>query len=278
MSSDPVGAGVNPWPAFDFGNLPLSQPATQQLSTIYRHNRNGTGHTNRSQLLNLLRQKAFNVQKGAYVPVGDHVQIPSKLPVQSDLFTRTALSFPVAPLSVCFFSNTLVIPEGFGTPDFDPRSSRPPSERLTNLGHLVVTIEFDPANRDQFEEMFSWTRSIGGKFINSQFANVDRALCRYPEYRGYTVVFSGRTSLHFHFVFRTEHLKAAPWDADAADRRRTCEEASALMHNVHDRYWDCALEHVIQELRPSFPADQKMRSATQWRRMGGGVRVIVRRS
>jgi hypothetical protein len=122
--------------------------------------------------------------------------------------------------------------------------------------------------------MFSWTRSIGGKFINSQFANADRALCRYPEYRGYTVVFSGRTSLHFHFVFRTQHLKAAPWDADAADRRRTCEEVSALMHNVHDRYWDCTLEHFIKELRPSFAPDQKMRSATQWRRMGGGVRVI----
>src|SRR5687768_16645733 len=153
MSDKLTSASQNHWPAFDFMNLPLSQPARQQLSTIYRHTREGVGSTKHCQLLNLLRDNAFNVQRGVYVPVGDRVQIPGKLPVQSELFARKALAFPVEPLSVCFFSNTLVIPEGFGEPDFDPRSVLPPRDRLTNTGHLIATAEFDPDTTDQFEEM-----------------------------------------------------------------------------------------------------------------------------
>ncbi len=60
----------------------------------------------------------------------------------------------------------------------------------------------------------------------------------------------------------------------ADERRLSCEEVSALMHNVHDRYWDRVAEVVVEELQPSFRPDQKMRNATQWRRMGGGVRLI----
>jgi hypothetical protein len=181
-------------------------------------------------------------------------------------------------LPVSFFSNALVIPKDFGEPNFVSEAALPPRDRLTNCGALVVTVEFDPATRERFEEMLSWTRGADSKFAKSKFANVDRVLCRYSEYRGNKIVYSGRSSLHFHFVFSTAHLRAAAYDSEADDRRLRCEEVSALMHNVHDRYWDCVSETVVHELQPSFRPDEKMRSATQWRRLGGGVRQIEKKT
>jgi len=40
----------------------------------------------------------------------------------------------------------------------------------------------------------------------SRFAEVDRGLARFKEYRGYTIVFTGNRSLHFHLIFSTKHL------------------------------------------------------------------------
>lgn len=274
MSNEPNHTGENLWPEMDFFKLPLSQAARQQLSAVFRHNRNEGGSAKRLRLLSLLRHNAFNVRSGIYIPVGDRVQIPSKLPVQSGLFVSKTPSFPLEPLPVSFFSNALLIPEAFGTPDFDPHAALAPRDRLVNCGCLIATQEFDPTNREQFEEMLSWIRGASGKFASSKFANVDRALCRYREYLGYTIVYSGRCSLHFHFVFSTAHLQAVPYNSDADGRRLRCEEASALMHNVHDRYWDRAAEVIVHELQPSFCLDEKMRNATQWRRLGGGVRQV----
>jgi hypothetical protein len=85
-------------------------------------------------------------------------------------------------------------------------------------------------------------------------------------------VFSGNKSLHFHFIFSTEHLQNVPFGAVAGDRLADFRRASAILHNVHNRYWDHVDEGFVRILKPSMPADRKLRSLTQWRRAPWGIR------
>ena len=64
----------------------------------------------------------------------------------------------------------------------------------------------------ELEECLAWTRGGDGEFSRSRFAALDRELVRFKEYRGYTIVFTGNRSLHFHLIFSTKHLENAPWD------------------------------------------------------------------
>jgi hypothetical protein len=63
----------------------------------------------------------------------------------------------------CFFSNPLMLPEGYGQPDFDVHRALAPTLRATNAGFVVVTIEHDCHSRDHFEEIASWS-SASGRF------------------------------------------------------------------------------------------------------------------
>ena len=112
----------------------------------------------------------------------------------------------------CFFSNPLMLPEGYGQPDFGVGRALAPTLRATNAGFVVVTIEQDCHSRDQFEEIASSTAATG------RFRWVDAELRKYKDYCGYSVVFSGRRSIHFHFAFDTRQLIKAPFDANYAER------------------------------------------------------------
>ena len=88
-------------------------------------------------------------------------------------------------------------------------------------------------------------------------------------------MFTGGRSLHFHFVFSTEHFLHAPFDLNAADRLKAdWLSQSALMHNVHTAYWDRAYASLCNIVEPSCPTDRKLRSVTQWRRAPWGIRVL----
>jgi hypothetical protein len=63
----------------------------------------------------------------------------------------------------------------------------------------------DWRTRAGFEECFGWFLSNDDKGA-MPFDDVDRALCRYREYRGYCSVYSGGKSIHSHFLFDTRHL------------------------------------------------------------------------
>jgi hypothetical protein len=103
---------------------------------------------------------------------------------------------------------------------------------------------------------------------------LDRELKRVAEYRGFSIVFSGGKSLHFHFVFSTRHILGLPFGASAAERRQEFREASAVLHNAHNRYWDHAHDAFVRVLTPSIAADRKLRSLTQWRRVPWGIRLL----
>lgn len=161
-----------------------------------------------------------------------------------------------------FFSNALMV------------GTESPSLRATNAGLIIVTHEIDTENLAEFEEVLAWTRGAKGDFNKSPFAELDRRLCGCHEYRGYSIVYSGRRSLHFHFFFQTQHFINAPWEAKASPRNDAGLETAALMQNAHNIYWDHARTAIGEILDPSRPVDPQMRSLTKWRRMPWAIRVI----
>ena len=147
-----------------------------------------------------------------------------------------------------------MIPDGWGTTGFDPDTAPAPKVRLTNIGFLIVTIEYDCKTIDQFEEILSWTRGNdgNGKTKTSAFSKVDQELCKLSDYRGYSIVLSGSRSLHFHFIFSTAHLKNAPYQATAKERQQAYNEHSALLENAYRIYWEHTNDAFDRLLKPSL--------------------------
>jgi hypothetical protein len=198
-----------------------------------------------------------------FLPVSEIVETSAADALNgSKTFAGAPLNFPEMPPMPRFFSNALLV------------GTERPSLRGTNAGLIIVTHEIDTESLAEFEEVLAWTRGSTGDFDKSPFAELDRRLCGCHEYRGYSIVYSGRRSLHFHFLFQTKHLCNAPWEADASQRKDAGLETAALMRNAHDLYWDHACTAIEEILDPPRPVDPQMRSLTKWRRMPWAIRTI----
>jgi hypothetical protein len=218
----------------------------------------------------------FDLTRGAYIPLAQDFYLKGKLPDVSRTLVGSSSSPDLLPFPAPLFTNALLIPPGYGGAGFHPDEAPRPLDRATNIGFLIVTIEFDCGRPEQFEENLTWTRSRNGDgdFSGSPFAELDREFRRVKEYRGFSILFSGNKSLHFHFIFSTEHLLTVPFGAVAKDRLQDFRRASALLHNAHKRYWDHVHEGFLRILKPSVAADSKLRSLTQWRRAPWGIRLL----
>jgi hypothetical protein len=263
------------FPAIDFTNAPLSTRSRRQLAEIAStaSRQDGAGRTG---LRNLILRNVFNPERGTYVPLAANFYLVGKLPDVSRSLVGGKPSPDLIPFPAPLFTNALLVPAGYGSPGFRPEKAAMPLERATNAGFLVCTIEFDGRRPEQFEETLAWTRSGrgDGDFSKSPFAELDRELRRVAEYRGFSIVLSGGKSLHFHFVFSTQHLLNVPFLAVAAERLRDFRQASALLHNAHMRYWGHVHDTFFRILTPSMPADRKLRTLTQWRRAPWGIRLL----
>jgi hypothetical protein len=198
-------------PEIDFNKTLLSSGARRQLAEIVRtiSRPDGAGRTG---LKNVILRNVFDLNRGTYVPLARDFYLRGKLPDVSRTLVRVRPSPELVPFPTPLFTNALLIPEGYGTPDFRSDDAPKPIERATNIGFLLVTIEFDCRRPEQFEENLTWTRSPNGDgdFSASPFAELDREFRRVQEYRGFSIVFSGNKSLHFHFIFSTEYLLTVP--------------------------------------------------------------------
>jgi hypothetical protein len=265
-----------PWCDFDFASLPIAPVAQRQflraLSRVQTYTDNGRPS---SQLLCLLHSSACDLERGTMVPISDRVNVRDKNPEQTVVFGSRPILYPREALKPTFFTNPLIAPTNRMQPDAREGSSTAPRDRLANRGFLVVTMENDAQSVREFEESLSWFRSRDGQFEHSQFADVDRQLLQFMDYRGHCIVYSGSRSFHCHFVFSTEHIASAPWDAVAEERQRSDPVlTAALMHNVHDQCWDVVHDTMVTKLQPSIAFDRKMRSAVQWRRLPGAIRIL----
>ena len=172
----------------------------------------------------------------------------------------------MSPFASNLFINPLVVPD-------DNHEPLAPCMRLTNAGWLVVTLEYDPDDLAGFEECFGWFLSNDDKGA-MPFDEVDRALCRYREYRGYCSVYSGAKSIHSHLLFDTRHLINAPFQLEHAQRHDEACAIAPVMNAAHGILFDAARQCVEEVLKPSRQPDGRLRSAVQFRRYMYGSREL----
>jgi hypothetical protein len=137
-------------PKFDFRSLPLCEASRNQLAGIYNYVLNsGILPNQKTMLLNdFILKNAYATERGLYVPLSDSVWLTGKLPEFSE---RVATNSSIAH-ELAYFTNALAIPEGWGSNTFEAKAALNPTNRATNAGFLIVTIEHDCVTREEFEE------------------------------------------------------------------------------------------------------------------------------
>jgi hypothetical protein len=214
-----------------------------------------------------LLDNAYDPTRGIYVPLSSHLYLKGKL---TENFAQLPSSISAAVgTSLCFFGNPLLLPNGFGEPQFDIDLAAKPTLRGTNAGFVVVTIEHDCEHRDHFEQICFWLSTKG------KFKDLDAELSKYRDYSGYSAVYSANRSVHFHFVFNTEHLTAAPYDQSFDLRWQSHAIHAAVMSNVHQVYWNVVAELMDKILVPPVSADESTETYTQFKRTPWGIRRLA---
>ncbi|MGH1570717.1 hypothetical protein ACRAWG_08690 [Methylobacterium sp. P31] len=258
----------------DFPPLDFRLPSLCLVSRMQLHNtydsasKSGRIPASKNALLTWLSLNYWRPESGLYLPISDSVYLAGMLPLEC-----RSVSGYIDPSRYQYFSNGLRIPTGFGAPGFKPCLVEKPMDRAANSGMVVVTLEFDCRSVSEFEETLSWTRKNASG--SSPLEMVHAALCRFKDYRGYSVVFSGGKSLHFHFLFSTEHLVAFPANAPTTERNGSdCKAEAAFISRAHWEYWDRTWEIFQQTVKPSIGPDRRLRSYVQWRRIPWGLRRL----
>ncbi|MEH2562436.1 hypothetical protein [Bradyrhizobium sp. AZCC 2289] len=214
----------------------------------------------KTDLLKSILAHRYDPERGFYVPL-------SARPNLTNYWTEDIATLPDAVHSVDGWNLTL-----FSNPLTMPHSGSKPSLRATNAGYLIVTHEFDGETPEQFAEVLAWSLDSGA------FAQLDKELRKYRDYRGYTSVFAGRRSIHFHFLFDTRHLKYAPFDVDLALRVAEQDSHAAIMTRAYNFYWEFVHDLIQKILKPSVPSDLQLNSYVHWRRTPYGIRILEKPS
>src|SRR5690349_19277060 len=133
---------------FDLYDLPfLSMDERRRLGGIQHARSPQTKRRSGMALCNLLLDSRRNDAQGWYLPLSNSKYLKRKL-----------TEFPSVPISIdpslgtplLYFGNPLLLPEGQGKAGFCIEEAPQPIERVTNGGFLIVTLEYDPKNADQF--------------------------------------------------------------------------------------------------------------------------------
>lgn len=248
----------------DLWQLPLSKGVRRRLASL---NDSRQRYPNQKMALaQRLLSHALDTKRGLYVPLGSHPYLRARLTEDFGSVPDSISADEGTPL--CFFGNPLLLPQGPGRDDFDIEKVERPILRATNAGFVVVTIEHDCKERDQFEQICDWAKP------NGMFKAVDTELRNYRDYAGYSIVLSGSRSLHFHFVFSTQHLASAPYDHSNYERWESRHVHAAIMSNAYEIYWNALNEIIDRTLTSSVPADRSGQSYIQLKRMPWGIRKL----
>ena len=165
---------------FDFRNFPLlSADDRSQLGGV-QNSLSDNPKQKRTGLNRLILEDHLNFDRGHYYPLSSDVKLFRKMTKSFDEIPREIL--PRTGTSLEYLTNALLLPTGWNHHGFDLKNAVAPRLRVTNSGIVIVTHEFDPKTVEQFQEILAWTRSSG------KFWLLDRALCEYRDYRGFSIV------------------------------------------------------------------------------------------
>jgi hypothetical protein len=148
-----------------------------------------------------------------------------------------------------------------------PNGSRPPSERAVNVGFCVYTLEFDglPLSR-QLQVICDGSLRKG----------VDTVFRRFKDYRGYEVIYGGRKSLHYHFVFDLRH-----WSHDLAFAGNSSYQGhwradfpDIYLREAHRQRWNVIAKAFLRYTGIEVQPDPMLQYWEQNRRVPLGLRLV----
>lgn len=255
----------------NFDTTAVSRLSQRQLNNIISYLRDsGRLPSTKVKMFNKIVAQSFDAIRGTYSLVSNNLYAKGHLPSS---IHESAIDL----LGRQYFTNPLLLPSHFASPDFDIAQAPAPRDRASNSGTIYVTMEVDCNTATEFEETIAWTRK--GNESVAPLSRLDQKLRKFKDYGGYSAVFSGGRSIHCHYCLSTEHILLAPFDASAETRlKRDWQSEAALMARVHDQYWDAVADLFVDTLRPSVELDRSMRRYTQLRRMPFGLRILDKSS
>lgn len=229
------------------------------------------GHLVRNGLFDLyIRQNLLDLQRRLYVPTFARDERLVRYQPAVSVFVHDRVDGDeFIQCVVSLFGNPLALPSEYGTADYHPHRMSPPSDRATDAGFFVVTIEIDAGSPEDLEAQAEILVSKGkGRPEESPIGQmVHRRLLAYLEYRGMTAIFSGNKSIHFHFVFATEEVAAELVGLGFGD------QTARWMRELHEAAWDRVAEIFCEAFRDLGEPDRAMRGYVQLRRLPWGTRV-----
>lgn len=197
-----------------------------------------------------------------------------------------ALAFdPSNQVECSHFSNTLRTPaygpDGRGDGPFCYKWE-PPSSRAAIGTFWAFTFETDPWSVMGFQDQLDWIWRKGPDGL-TRLGRLDAFLRKsYRDYRGYTAVWSGNKSIHFHFIFDTTHLsreaclhaaRMADTDPDHRLKNWTEDIRADLVWEYHKDSWKKLAAMMKTQAGIEEEFDKNMMTLHQKRRMPWGIRV-----
>jgi hypothetical protein len=141
-----------------------------------------------------------------------------------------------------------------------------PSDRAINIGFCVYTLEFD--NLPISEQL----KVIWG----GDLRRIEEKLTCFKDYRGYEVVYGGRKSLHFHFVFDLRH-----WSHDLAFASNSSYQKNWLadfpdtyLREAHQDRWEFIADALRHGTGIEAEPDPSLRFWEQNRRLPLALRLV----
>ncbi len=148
----------------------------------------------------------------------------------------------------------------------------PPSARTKNVGKVMYTLEFDAKSNpgvDLMDVACEW-------HMSGRIGRLHRQLCRYRDYRGYTIVYSGRSSPHLHFLFDIRHLsrRLAAQGKSSYRHHAGVDVPDARLYEYYKHVWDRIAQLFHEVVDPTANPDRQLRTWVQPRRSPWGMRVV----
>jgi hypothetical protein len=141
-----------------------------------------------------------------------------------------------------------------------------PSDRAINIGFTCYTLEFDKIPLSQQLKMI-WSGGL---------RRTDEILQCFRDYRGFEVVYGGRKSLHFHFVFDLRH-----WNHDLAFANNSSYQDHWLadfpdnyLREAHEDRWYIVQRAFCRGTGIEAEADPSLQYWEQNRRVPLALRLV----